>query len=270
MQPTEFIDKNFILVLLFTLGLILTTLIYLGTLHYMLRSKLWFIPLIIIIGLFGYTMFEMNTDFQQESMGTVNHLIMLVALKTTVMLHGIYYLSVLLGKYIGIKKATISLKENEVFIVLISLALVLIMNNVHTFSWSFDRGVLINLINLFMVYVLVNVVFYLGEIKYFFVFAVPVFLTFLYNGHVLVGFAEQKSIAYHEMQLALIGWLLLSAVYMGIKIRLEFMDDREIARKIEDVKIEVPKTKDIETKDIEIKDIELKDIETKDLIIDRV
>ncbi len=243
MQPTDFIDRNFILVVVFTLGLIMATLVYLGALHFMLRGKLWFIPLIILFGLFGYTMFEMDQDFRQASMGTVDDLIFLVILKTAVILHGVYYLSVLLGKYIGLKKAVISLKESEVFIVLMSIVAIVVMNNVHTFRWNFDRGLIMNIINIVMVYIIVNVVFYLGEIKYFFIYAVPVFLVFMHNKQVGTAYADEKILAFYQMQVFLIISLLLSALYFGIKIRLEFMEDREISRLIQDVKMHKAKDK---------------------------
>ncbi len=237
MQPIGFIDTNFILITVYTICLILATLIYLGSLHYMLKSKFWIIPLLILATIFGLTMFIINKDFQMQSYGSINKILMLAGLKLAVILHGIYYLSVLLGKYIGLKKATLSLKENEVLIVLMSIVVIIIMNNVHTFPWDVDRAIIMNIVNLVMIYILVNVVFYLGEVKYFFVYAVPVFLAFTYFYFNSSGCVDEKSLAFSQMQAGLIGTLLFSSVYFAIKIKLEFMDDRETSRIIEDVKM---------------------------------
>lgn len=249
MQLTGYIfDTNFLLALALTVVLILATLVYLGGLHFMLKGKLWFVPLIILGVLFGGTMLEMDKAFQMSSFGSVNYLLILVGLKTVVMLHGIYYLSVLLGKFVGLKKATISLKENEILIVLVSIAAIIIMNNVHTFAWDLQRSIIISLINLVMVYILVNFVFYLGEIKYFFVYGIPVVLAYGYFYFAQSRYAVETESAFLQMQLGLIVSLLVSAIYFILKIRLEIMDDRETSRKFANVKMDVDNDNNIDNK----------------------
>lgn len=239
MNPTGiYIDKNFIIVICVTIGLVASCVAYLKLLSVMLKNKYWKAAVGILIVLFSFTVMSIIRDFYVDVHINETTYLKLLIYKIIVIAHGIYFLSVELGRSQGLRKTTVSLNDNQILLVLLTLALTNTMVNLHTLNWSFDRVIIVVIFDVLFAYLAVNIVFYLGEVKYYFLYALPMILAFTLIGLLSSGFAEAKRTAFLQTQVALILTLVLSAIYLFIKMQYEIVESRSIIRKIDAVDIE--------------------------------
>ncbi len=162
----------------------------------------------------------------------------MLILKVITIAQGIYYLSVELGRSQGLRKTVVSLKEYEIFIVLITLSFTSTMFNIHTLSWNFERAIIVIAFDILFIYLVVNIVFYLGEIKYYFLYAIPMFIVFIGLNMLKDGYKGDKNTAYLQTQVGIICTLILSAIYLFVKMQYEVVESRSIIRKIDAVDID--------------------------------
>lgn len=232
------LDKNFLIVICLTLGIVTLCVIYLKVLSVMLKNKNWKIALGIFFAIFMYTLVQMILDLYLDTPVTTLPYTRLLMLKLVTMAHGIYFLSVEMGHSQGVRKTTVSLKENEVLIVLTTLSLSNIMINIHTLSWNFERGLIALVFNVLFSYLVVNVVFYLGEIKYYFIYAAPMIIVFGGMSLLSSGYSSDKMTPFLQSQMGIILTMILSAIYLFVKMQYEVVESRSVIRKIEALDVE--------------------------------
>lgn len=231
-------DRNFLIVIGITVCLAILCIFYLRLLSNLLRGKGWRVALGIFVIIFVVTLVSMIIELRRPAPTTMTPYIVLLVLKMGTILQGIFYLSVELGRSQGLRKTVISLKENEVLIVLSSVVFTNIALNLHTMSWNLERGIIVSIFNFLFAYLIVNIVFYLGEIKYYLMYAVPMMLVFL-GMRVLSGsFTPEKTGAFLQTQVGIILTLVFSTVYLFIKMRYELVESRSITRKVNAIDVD--------------------------------
>ncbi len=227
------LDKNLLIVLSLTLGIVVLCVVYLKILSAILKNKYWKLALGIFFAIFMFTLVQMILDLHLEIPVNSVPYTKLLVLKLITIAHGIYFLSVELGHSQGLRKTTVSLKENEILIVLLTLSLTNIMVNMHTLVWNFERGLIALAFNVFFVYLVVNVVFYLGEIKYYFIYAIPMLVVFGGMSVLSKNYSIDKMAPFLQSQVGIILTMILSAVYLFVKMQYEVVESRYTIRKID-------------------------------------
>ncbi len=239
MLGTEiYFDKNFIIVVCLTIVLVASCLVYLKALSTMLKNKYWKVAMGIFIVLFVFTLVQIIMDLTLDIPINDRPYIRLLIFKVIVVAHGIYFLSVELGHSQGVRKTTASLNDNEILLVLLTTSLSSIMINLHTLNWNFERGLIVLLFNCLFGYLVVNIVFYLGEIKYYFIYSIPMLITFVGMWILSGEFSEDKRAAFLQTQVGIILTLVYSAVYLFMKMQYEIVESRSVIRKIDLIDVE--------------------------------
>lgn len=234
MQSMELMfDKNLIQALGITAVLVGISIVYLQILNSMLKSRYWPVAMMFFFGLFVLSLTSMINSFQAAIPIDVKPYIVMLVLKLIVVSHGIYYITVELGRFQGLRNTAISLEEHEIFIVLSSISLTNIMINLHTIHWATERIAITVLFNILFIYLAVKIVYYIGDFKYYLIYAVPMLLAYTLIALLDNTYNIQHSIVSSETQVAMISTLVIATSYLFILMRFQMVDSRKLIRQYE-------------------------------------
>lgn len=226
-------DKNLIQALGITFILVAFCVVYLMMVSNILKSKYWYLAMAFFTALFLLALVSMISSFQSNIPINVKPYIITLVLKLVVISHGIYYITVELGHFQGLRNTVLKLKENEIFIVLFSISLTNTMINLHTLHWNTERLVLNMLFNLLFIYLAVKIVFYIGEFKYYLIYAVPMLIVYILIAALNGTYEIEHKIVSSETQVAIISTLVVATIYLLILMKFQKVDSRKWVRQYE-------------------------------------
>lgn len=234
MQSTALMfDKNLIQALGITVVLVGVNILYLKIINSILKSKIWPIAMVIFCGLFVLALNSMIHSYQSSIAVNITPYIITVILKFLVISHGIYYITVELGRFQGLRNTVIELQEHEVLIVLFSISLTNTMVNIHTLHWNTERLIITVLFNILFIYLAVKIVFYIGEFKYYLIYALPMLVVYAIISVLSKTYKIEHSIVSAETEVAIISTLVIATVYLSILMRFQMVDSRKSVRQYE-------------------------------------
>lgn len=234
MQSTTLMfDKNLIQALGITMVLVGFSILYLKIINSILKSKFWPIAMMIFCGLFVLAFSSMIHSYQNSISASITPYIITVILKFLVISHGIYYITVEIGRFQGLRNTVIELQEHEILIVLLSISLTNTMVNVHTLSWTTERLIITILFNILFIYLAVKIVFYIGEFKYYLIYAIPMLIVYTILVMLSHTYKIEHNIVSAETEVAIISALVVATVYLFALIRFQMVDSRKSVRQYE-------------------------------------
>ncbi len=150
--------------------------VYLKALNKVLKSKYAIIPLILLAVLVFLNFHAIYFDLTNRLDATEATLVYIVMLKLATVVHGIFYLTVLLANFKGLKDTVKEFNAAQRNFIVTTIALTSISASLHSYSWNYYRYFIALNIVLFLAFILNSVVAYSFDYKLYVLYITIMFI----------------------------------------------------------------------------------------------